>query len=161
MMEIFRLLDELEILLKDSTKVPFSSGKVVLETDRFLDRLDRIRAVLPEELEQANKILEDKERIYEEACVEAEQYVENSRDKVARMVDNNEITRNAVLVAEEIVAKAEEIAGQTRADADEYADSVLAHMEMVLSKGLEVVVQGREELTKDPEEDTRQTADGT
>jgi anion-transporting ArsA/GET3 family ATPase len=161
MMEIFRLLDELEILLKDSTKVPFSSGKALVETDRFMDRLDRIRAVLPEELEQAKKILEDKERIYEEACVEAEQYVEQSRDKVARMVDDNEITRNAVLVAEEIIAKAEEIAAQTRADADEYADSVLAHMEMVLSRGLEAVAQGREELSKDPEEESRQTADGT
>lgn len=155
MMEIFRILDELELMLKEGKKVPFSSGKSIVETNRFLDRLDRIRAVLPEEIEIAKKIMEDKDRIYKDACAEAEQYVEQSRDKVARMVDDNEITRNAMQVAEEIVARADEVARQARRDADEYADGVLTHMEMVLRKGLETVIQGRDGLRQDMEEEDR------
>jgi len=146
MMEIFRILDELEFLIKQGKKLPFSSGKVLIEQHRFLDRLDRVRAILPEELEAARLVLAEKEKIVNEACAEAEQYIEHSKDKVARMVTDSEITRNAMDIAEEIVAKGEQVARDIRRDADEYADGVLAHMEIVLRKGLDAIIQGREEL---------------
>lgn len=145
MMEIFRILDELELLLKGSRKVPMS-GKAMVETSRFLDRLDRIRAILPEELETARLIMAEKERIVSEACAEADQYMEHSKNHVARLVDDSEITKNAMGVAEEIVARGEEIAQQLRRDANEYADGVLSHMEIVLRKGLETISQGREDI---------------
>ena len=46
-MEIFRILDELELMIKDSRKVPLSNGKVIIDAYLFLDRIDRIRAILP------------------------------------------------------------------------------------------------------------------
>ncbi|HCF70572.1 MAG TPA: ATPase, partial [Syntrophomonas sp.] len=92
MMEIFRILDELEMMIKDSKKMPFSNGKAMIESHRFLDRLDRIRAILPEELETAKILINQKDKIVTEACAEAEKYVEQSKDKAARMVDDNEIT---------------------------------------------------------------------
>ncbi|HWP98511.1 MAG TPA: ATPase [Syntrophomonadaceae bacterium] len=146
MMEIYRVLDELELIMKESRKIPFSNGKIIIETHTFLDRLDRIRAILPEELETAKLVLTEKDRIVREACDEAEQYVELSKDKVARMVDESEITQQAMKVAEEIVAKAEEVAVEIRRDANEYAEGVLAHMEIVLKRGLEAVSQGRDDI---------------
>ncbi len=146
MMEIFRILDELELLLKGSRKVPLTGGKSIIETSRFLDRVDRIRAILPEELETAKLIMSEKERIVSEACAEADKYLEHSKSHVAQMVDDNEITRNARGVAEEIIAQGEQIAAQIRRDADEYADGVLSHMEIVLRKGLETVIQGRDDI---------------
>lgn len=146
MMEIFRILDELELLLKDSKKVPFSSGKTIVETNRFLDRLDRIRAILPEELETARLVLSERERLYNEACNEAEKYVEQSRDQVARMMDDSEITRNAKEAAEDILSRGENEARQLRKDANEYADGLLSHMEIVLRKGLDAVMQGKDDM---------------
>lgn len=146
MMEIFRILDELEMMIKDSKKMPFSGSKAVIESNRFLDRLDRIRAILPEELETARILIDQKDRIVHEACAEAEKFMEQSKDKVARMVDDNEITRNAMSVAEEIVNKAEQVSLEIRRDANEYAEGVLSHMEIVLRRGLEAVTQGKDEL---------------
>lgn len=146
MMEIFRILDELELLLKGSRKMPLTGGKSLVETSRFLDRVDRIRAILPEELETAKLIMAEKDRIVSDACAEADQYVEHSKHRVARLVDDSEITRNAMGVAEEIVVRGEEMATQIRRDANEYADGVLSHMEIVLRKGLETVVQGRDDI---------------
>jgi BMFP domain-containing protein YqiC len=146
MMEIFRILDELEMMIKDSKKMPFSNGKAMIESNRFLDRLDRIRAILPEELETARILIGQKDKIVNEACAEAEKYVEESKDKAARMVDDNEITRNAMSVAEQIVNKAEQVSAEIRRDANEYAEGVLTHMEIVLRKGLEAVTQGKDEL---------------
>jgi len=145
-MEIFRILDELEILLKGSRKVPMTGGKSIVETSRFLDRVDRIRAILPEELETAKLIMAEKERIVSDACAEADKYLEHSKSHVALLVDDNEITRSARGAADEIIHQSEEIAAQIRRDANEYADGVLSHMEIVLRKGLETVLQGRDDI---------------
>lgn len=153
MMEIFRILDEMELLLKGSRKMPLSGGKSLVETNRFLDRVDRIRAILPEELETAKILLSERERIVNEACAEASQYMEQSKHEAARMVDDNEITRHAMNVAEEIVAKGEKVAQQIRRDAEEYADGVLGQIEYVLRKGLDSVVQGRDQIRMDFEDD--------
>lgn len=150
MMEIFRILDELELLLKQGKTIPFSGGKTLIEAHRFLDRVDRIRAILPEELETARLVLSEKDRIVNDACAEAEQYMEHSKHKVARMVTDSEITKNAMGIAEEIVAKGEQVAREIRQDADDYADGVLSHMEIVLRKGLDAIAQGREELRNSP-----------
>jgi BMFP domain-containing protein YqiC len=153
MMEIFRILDELELMIKDSKKVPLSNGKVMIESYRFLDRVDRLRAILPEELETAKLIMSEKERIVQEACAQADEYLEQSKDHVARMVDDNEITRNAMQMGEEIIARAEEMAREIRRDVNEYADGVLSHMEIVLKKGLEAISQGKQEIRDSQEED--------
>lgn len=149
MMEIFRILDEMELLLKGSRKMPLSGGKSLVETNRFLDRVDRIRAILPEELETAKILLSDREKIVHDAFSEANQYVEQSKNEAARMVDDSEITRNAMSVAEEIIAQGEQVSEQIRRDAEEYADGVLSHIEYVLRKGLDAVVQGRDQIRID------------
>jgi len=146
MMEIFRLIDEIELLIKESRKFPFSSEKVIIDSNRFLERLDRLRAVLPEELEEARQLLEQKENIVRSAYAEAESYVEASRDKVARLLDQNEITQNAMSIADDIISKSKKVAAEIRKDADDYAQEVLTHVEMVLKRGLEAVLEGKEAL---------------
>jgi hypothetical protein len=153
MMEIFRILDEMELLLKGSRKMPLSGGKSLVETSRFLDRVDRIRAILPEELETAKILLSEREKIVHDACTEANQYVEQSKNQAARLVDDSEITRNAMNAAEEIIAQGEHIAEQIRRDAEEYADGVLSHIEYVLRKGLDAVGQGRDQLKAEIDND--------
>ncbi len=139
----------MEQMIKNSKKLPLMNDKAVIESSRFLDRLDRIRAILPDDLETARILLSEKDRIVKEACAEAETVIEHSRDKVARMVDDSEITRNAMKMAEDIIAKAEQASHDIRQDADEYADGLLSHIQIVLQKGLEAVQQGRESLKQD------------
>ena len=146
MMEIFKILDELEAMVKESKKMPFSNTKVVVESDLLLDRVDRLRAVLPEELETARLIMSEKQRIIKEACGQADEDLEQSKDRVARMMDDSEITKSALRMSEEILAKAEEVAREIRAEANEYAENMLNHMEIVLKKGLENISKGKEEI---------------
>ena len=65
------------------------------------------------------------------------------------MVDDSEITRNAMSVAEEIIAQGEQVSEQIRRDAEEYADGVLSHIEYVLRKGLDTVIEGRDQIRMD------------
>jgi len=145
-MEIFHILDEIEFTLKESKRVPLSGGKVMVEADRLLDQIDRIRAILPEELDTARLLLMEKERIVKEAEAEAEQYVEDSRSHVARLVDENEITQHAMKMADDIMTKAEGAATDIRREANEYSADLLTHVELVLKKSLEAVTTGKDEI---------------
>ncbi|HPF43830.1 MAG TPA: hypothetical protein PKV15_03970 [Syntrophomonadaceae bacterium] len=151
-MEILRILDELEVLFKGSRKLPFGYGTIV-DADRFLDRLDKIRAILPEDIMHAKLVINEKDRIVNEAYQEAQKYVEKSQDTVARMVEENEITRAARITADEIIANAEQTAKEIRRDANEYAESILIHMEIVLKKAVETINQGKYEIRQGLEND--------
>ena len=73
MMEVFKILDEMEAMVRNSKKMPLSNTKVIIESDLLLDRVDRLRAVLPEELETARLIMAEKQRIIKEACGQADE----------------------------------------------------------------------------------------
>lgn len=151
MMEIFRILDDLESIIRESKKVPLSSGKIVVDSNNFLEKIDRVRAIVPEEMETARLIISEKERIIKEAFKQADQYVDQSRDKVAQMVDDSEITRNAIKISEQIMAEAQEDAVAIRNEANEYARQVLSHMESVLGRGLDTIIKGKDELSREIE----------
>ncbi|MGE5423329.1 MAG: ATPase [Ignavibacteriales bacterium] len=144
-MEIIAILDELEERIKESKKVPFS-GKSLIEPEYFLDKLDRIRAVLPEEIEAARLVIHEQERIYEEANREAKGFVEDSMYQAARLVETDEITKQAKQVAEEIIAKGQSVALEIHQGANEYADKVMAYLEQVLKESLVSVQKGRSEI---------------
>jgi hypothetical protein len=55
-------------------------------------------------------------------------------------------------MADEIVARAKELSQEIRQDANEYAEGVLTHMEMVLRRGLEAISMGKEELRQSMDE---------
>ncbi len=153
MMEIYRILDDLESMVRDGKRLPLASGKIIIDSNDFLDRIDRIRAIMPEELETARLVISEKERIIKEAFQQADQYVDESRDKVARMVNDNEITRNAVKMSEDIVNHAEHVATDIRNEANEYAKQILTHIEMVLNRSMDTISQGKEELRREIEKD--------
>lgn len=144
-MEIIAILDEIEERIKESKKVPFS-GKTLIEPEYLLDKLDRIRAVLPEEIEAARLVINEQERIFEEATREAKGFVEDSMYQAARLVENDEITRQAKQVAEEIIAKGQSVALEIHESANEYADQVLGYLEQVLKDSLISVQKGRAEI---------------
>ncbi len=88
-------LDELEILLKGSRKVPMTGGKSIIETSRFLDRVDRNQSYSSGRTGNSQIDYAEKERIVSDACAEADKYLEHSKSHVALLVDDNEITRSA------------------------------------------------------------------
>ena len=51
-MEIFTLLENLEELIENSKKMPFTN-KIMIEQDEILDIIKDIRLKLPEDLKQA------------------------------------------------------------------------------------------------------------
>ena len=67
-MKIFELIDELKEELSSSPKSAFSNKRSV-DLEIVTEILEDLKTVLPEELEQAAKLMEDKEKILSEASI--------------------------------------------------------------------------------------------
>ena len=66
-MNVNELLDTIEDTLEESTSMPLSGGKRLVDVEKVRDYLDDIRANLPGELRQAQQIVNDRAQIVKAA----------------------------------------------------------------------------------------------
>lgn len=139
------LIDQIEDIIESGTGVPFSS-KVLVDAEEILSLIQDIRVNLPDEIKQAQWIKEERKKILIEAQKEAEAIAKEAEDYIKKMVDENEITKNAYLQAEEILKRAQENAREIRLGTNEYADSILYKLQKQLSELQNTIENNRKEL---------------
>ena len=144
-MELFNALNELEEIVENSIKVPMTR-RVLVDEDRLLDMLDRIRTTLPEEIRQAKWIIQEREKVLAETKKEAGRIMEDVQKQMERRVDESEITRQARIKAEETIERAENIAREIKQGAREYADELLNELEKRIESVISEIRTGRAEL---------------
>ncbi|OPY57369.1 MAG: hypothetical protein A4E55_01694 [Pelotomaculum sp. PtaU1.Bin035] len=144
-MDLLYALNELEELIETSGKIPLTR-KVLVDEERMLDLLDRIRTTIPEEIRQAKWIIQEREKVLNDSQKEAMRIIDDAQKQVEKQADDSEVARQAKVLAEEIVGKAESVAREIREGARSYADDILANLEENLGKILSQVDQGRSEL---------------
>ena len=144
-MEIFTLLENLEEIIESGTKVPLST-KVMIDKEEISEILEEIRVKLPDELKQAKWVKEERQRIIMDAQKEADQIVKETETKIISLVDDHEITRQALAQKEEIIESADKVAREITTGTREYADALLERLEEILKEALNVVHDNRKEL---------------
>lgn len=144
-MEIFTLLENLEEIIESGTKVPLSS-KVLVDREEISEIIEEIRLKLPDELKQAKWVKEERQRIIMDAQKEADQIVKETENKIISLVDDHEITRQALAQKEEIIESADKVAREITTGTREYADALLERLEEILKEALNVVHDNRKEL---------------
>lgn len=144
-MEIFTLLESLEELLENGSKVPFSS-KVMVDIEELREILEDIRLKLPDELKQAKWVKEERQRIISDAEQEAENMIKDAESKIVTLVDEHVITKQALAQKEEIIENANKVSKEISLGTRDYADAMLEKVEDVLRETLEVIHNNRKEL---------------
>lgn len=134
-MEIFTLLENLEEILENAKKIPFTS-KGVVDSEEILEIIKEIRLKLPDELKQAKWIKEERQRILVEAQKEADGIVKEAENRIIAMIDEHEITRKAYDQKAEIIETANEMSREISKGTKEYADNLLGETETLLTDTL-------------------------
>lgn len=146
-MELLNILNELEELIEESPKVPMTR-RVMVDENRILDYLDRIRTSLPEEIRQAKWLVKERDKVLSESKKEAQRMLEDVNRQIEQKAEDSEIARQAETIAQQTIQKAEEVSSQIRQGAREYADDILMSLEDKLGKMVTEIQQGRNELRK-------------
>lgn len=147
-MEFFNILNELEELIETSPKVPMTK-RVLVDENRLLDHLDRIRTSLPEEVRQAKWVVEEREKVIEDSRQEAMRIIQDAEKELHIRAEESEIVKKAKELSEQQQEHARQIATEIREGAFEYADGILKELEENIIKILEELRAGRNELKKD------------
>ena len=135
-MQLTELMDQLENAISDAYYVPLTS-KAVIDQNLCLDLIDKIRAALPVELAEAQRVLNAKERILAQAETEAEELRQLGRQQLEQAAAESEAVALAKARAKEIVEEGERQAREMAAAAVEYSSSVYGRLEEDLNALLE------------------------
>lgn len=144
-MELLTVINELEELIETSGRIPLTR-KVLVDEERILDILDRIRTILPDDVRKAKWVVQEREKVMDEAHKEAQRILEEARREAEKKAEESEVVHQAKEMAESILGKAEQVAREIKLGAREYADEVLAKLEERLDRITREVQQGRAEL---------------
>lgn len=144
-MEVFTLLENLEEILESGAKVPFST-KVMVDAEELREIIEDIRLKLPDELKQAKWVKEERQRIISDAELEAQKVLKETEGKIINLIDEHEITKQALAQKEEIIENANKVSKEISEGTREYADSILEKVEKILRETMEIVHDNRREL---------------
>ncbi|NCO66796.1 MAG: ATPase [Candidatus Aquicultor secundus] len=144
-MDIMGLIDRLEDVIANGRKIPLSAS-VVLQEHKLYDIIDELRAALPDELKQARWIVKERQEMIDEAEKERNRIIEEAMIRAEAMADEREVVKLAERRAHELIEAAQAREREIRLGAEDYADEMLANLEVNLGKLLTAVQRGRDRL---------------
>jgi len=161
--DILYLVDRLENLIASSRRMPLVNQIIVKEVD-ILNIVDQMRTAIPDEIKQARRIIQEKERILAQAQADASGLLTRAREETERAMNregllraaearSQELVRQAEDRSKTLVRRAEEHTNQMKADADNYVAETLRNLkdhlssiEMDVSRTILSIEKGLESL---------------
>ena len=126
--DLLTLVDQLQEVIETSRRVPLSD-RIVANADLLLDLVDAIRGAIPSNVIEAERILQERYRLVEDAREEAEQLVESAREQSKFMLQEHNVVKAAELKAERILSQARREAEDVMHSADEYVQQLFTRTE--------------------------------
>lgn len=139
------ILKELEEMVSNASRVPLSN-KVLVDGEAVLDFVDKIYAALPEELKQAQKVLEHSDKLLETVEGQSKRIIAQAREQAEQMTQETEIYQAATERAEAMLSQAEAASIQLRHESILYCDDVLRQLEENIERMLNSIHKNREDL---------------
>lgn len=123
-MKVLDLLEEIEEIADTSSSVPLTA-KIMVDREELLEIVKDIKVALPDEIQQAQFIKNERQRILDEAKNEYEMLIKDAEKQAEMLVNDHEITTRAQQRGAEITKKAEENVRQLKMGSFEYVDKIL------------------------------------
>ncbi|MDR1714200.1 MAG: ATPase [Coriobacteriales bacterium] len=143
---VLALLDELQDLIEDGKPALGNKDRRQIEIGPAMEIIDEMRQNFPVEFAQARQIVRERQGLLEDTEAECNRILEDARNQALIIASEQEIVRIAQQQAENVLADAREMERETRAGAEDYADSVFSHIENTLDSLNENVRRVRERL---------------
>ena len=111
--DILQWVDQLEALLTEGWRIPFTAN-VVVDEHAVFEIIDQMRIRIPEELKQARRIQQQQERLLAQAKEEANRIKAQARQEAEAALSQHEADQYALQVLRELEAALEASLRQVR-----------------------------------------------
>ena len=140
-MDIQHLVDRLEDLIDEGRHV-FGTKFTVVDEERALEIIDQMRISIPEEIEKASRVTQERDRVLAEANEEAARIVQQARQHSEDLIDDHEMVRQAKLRAEYVIEQAKLESAKITQEADDYVLAQLSQLERQFAVSLDEIRNG-------------------
>ena len=125
---IIELLEYLQDLVENSPKVPMS-GKVMIDKREIIEVIDQIINYMPDQFKKAEWVMNERERILNEAKKEYDSVRKETMTMMKQNVENHDIVKEAKVRAQEIITSAQRDAKAIRLGSRDYSDEILTQLD--------------------------------
>jgi cell division septum initiation protein DivIVA len=138
---LYETVDELTTVIENARSVPMS-GSCMVPRDHLLDLLDDLRESLPEDVQAAGAIVEQRTEILQQAQAEAERLTGRTRGESEKLLGSARRQRDELLATarrqrDELLtqaqADAEDIVVEAESEAERLVAEAVAHREALLA----------------------------
>lgn len=144
--DILLLIDRLEDLVTNGMRVPLSS-RVMVEEEDILAVVDQLRLALPQEIKQARRVVQERQKILADAQAEADKILTVAKERAEYLMHEQGLVNEAKARAEEILRQAKDSAKRSMGEVDGYALRLLSELEAVLEEDLERIKHVKSAVT--------------
>ena len=146
-MDILNLLERIEDIIEDASKFPLSN-KVMVDKEEVLEVINEIRLKLPDEINRASWVAKERQRILNEAQIEADELIIKVKEQQKHLIEDSEIIRQAKKYANELIQEAERTANEMKTGAYDYSDEILSKLQEKIKEINNIIEDNREVLKK-------------
>lgn len=144
------MLEQLYALIAGARSMPLGSNVVIHNQREVLDLIEHAMNRLPEEIQQANWVLKERDEVLAKAQADAALLIDDARSKAAQLVQKTEVVRSAERRAGQLIDDAKTNARRQRLQIDDYCEQVLAQFEQAIAYVLNQVAGARSALAPEP-----------
>ena len=130
------ILMMIEDMLDGAWSIPLSGGKGAVDVDRIRELLEDLKMHIPVEVSKAKEIVNDRKIILDDAKKEAEMVIRVAEERAKKLVDHDEVVKQAQAKANEILSTSQLPARELKKATSDYVDSVLKSTEDQVAKSL-------------------------
>ncbi len=152
--DVLILLDRLEELVGVGRRLPLST-RVMVEEEEFLGLLDQIRAAVPREIRQAQRVVEERSDIITTAQGEAAKILDMARSQAEYIISEQGVTNEARQRGEEYLRQVELEQQRSIGQIDDYALQQIGKVEEAIQDGLNLVMDALREASATMEQAKR------
>ena len=143
-MNVIDLISSMEDVVLEG-QIPLFKSKSIINIDEFLDMLDEMKKLLPQELQAANHLRSEKNKLIIEAQQEAQTLMEDVAKEADRLVMENDITQGAYM-------KSKQIMNETQAEMDELKQGTYEYLIGKMDELSEQILKINEEINSSKQE---------
>ena len=143
LLDLISMLDE---IVRKAAPVPLSK-KSLVDASQIDEIATEMRLVLPREIQQAQNIVADKNRIISEAKKEAEKIISTAEKQREELINSNAILQEARRRATEEINNAQQRSNVIRNYTQDFTDKMLSRVEELMIKDVNEIRIARTTLT--------------
>lgn len=145
--DVFELIETLIAEVQEAKSVPLSNN-VIMERDQLIESLQKLQAILPDELRAARWMVREREAFIARTNEKARDILEKAQTESRRLTSDSHVLAEAVEEANILVRRAEGESRRLRLEAEDEIDSHLGRLETLLTELLGRVHYTRDDLHK-------------